>query len=218
MPKLQVVHPQKSPEKLSEFDKDIWDVKILGAHIKPSDKKKLTFLIISQHWLREWAKKCIRYIFPIDSWASCDAKLDAIKTFSKFLAEFYPTCLLENIDENLIVEYLAYLSSKDWSIATRHDRISRLSVCFELSNEMQWGKFPRLHRHQYPRKNRKARPKNIPTEVINQLKENLDELPAPVKRMTQIIRHWSVKTWWRESLSKSAIPPSSQADGITPRP
>lgn len=36
----------------SEFDKDIWDGRKLGADIRPSDGNTINFTAISQPWLR----------------------------------------------------------------------------------------------------------------------------------------------------------------------
>lgn len=86
----------------SEFDKDIWDGRKLGADIRPSDGITLNFRAISQPWLRQAAKQYIKYSFANLSWDTCRKRKNALKYFSSFLAKSYPGCLVSDINRPLI--------------------------------------------------------------------------------------------------------------------
>lgn len=96
----------------SEFDKDIWDGRKLGADIRPSDRNTINFLAISQPWLRGAAKQYIKYVFATLSWATCIDKKKALMRFSLFLIQSHPRYLASDIDRLLIIEFLSYLVGK----------------------------------------------------------------------------------------------------------
>lgn len=122
----------------SEFDKDIWDGRKLGADIRPNDKKTIDFRAISPIWLRQAAKQYIRYSFATLAWATCNSKKKALGYFSLFLAEYRPGCLASDIDRPLIEEFLAYLVSKKLVVSTRSNTIIYLNMFFNLCFENGW--------------------------------------------------------------------------------
>lgn len=49
----KILQMSAQPREQSEFDKDIWDSRKLGADIRPSDRPTINFNAISQPWLRQ---------------------------------------------------------------------------------------------------------------------------------------------------------------------
>lgn len=122
----------------SEFDKDIWDGRKLGADIRPSGKITINFLAISQPWLRQAAKQYIKYSFANLSWDTCRKRKDALKYFSSFLAKSYSGCLASDINHLLIVEFLAYLVTKKLAGKTRLNTLVDLNTFFTLCSRNGW--------------------------------------------------------------------------------
>jgi hypothetical protein len=59
------------PSEQSEFDKDIWDGRKLGADIRVSDNITINFGTISQPWLHHATKQYIKYTFATLAWSTC---------------------------------------------------------------------------------------------------------------------------------------------------
>lgn len=104
VPKLSVQQDERS-----EFDKDIWDGRKLGADIRPSDRHTINFRTILPLWLRQAAKQYIRYTFATLAWATCKKKTGALKYFSSFLTEYR---LASDIERLVIIDFLNYLATK----------------------------------------------------------------------------------------------------------
>lgn len=126
------------PEYQSEFNKDIWDGRKLGADIRPNDRYIIDFKTISPFWLRQAAKQYIRKTFANLSWASCVGKKNALRRFSLFLAKYRPACLASDIDRLLIVEFLAYLVGEKLAAKTRLNTIVDLNIFFRLCSRNGW--------------------------------------------------------------------------------
>lgn len=174
----------------SEFDKDIWDGRKLGADIRPSDGNTINFRGISQPWLRGAAKQYIKYAFATLSWGTCVDKKKALMRFSLFLAEYHPGCLALDIDRQRIIEFLSYLVSKKLGEKTRLTTIVYLSVFFTICSQNGWANVINkvlFYKEDYPRL-KKPLPKYIPQEVLEQINQHIETLPEPVMRMVLIIQ------------------------------
>lgn len=190
MPKLKVIHSQECHQEISEFDKDIWDGRKLGADIRASDGYTLNFLPISQLWLREAGKRFIKYTFGTQAWSVCHLRLKAIKRFSSFLAEFYPECVPSDIDRSLTIDFPGYLLTKKLGADTRRNTISGVSIFLTLCSRNNWADVPDnnlFYKEDYP-KRLKIVPRYIPQEVVEQLNRHLDSLPQPVMRMVLVLQ------------------------------
>lgn len=51
MTNLKVIHSQQHPQEPSEFDKDIWDGRVIGADIRAGNPYTINFSSIYQPWL-----------------------------------------------------------------------------------------------------------------------------------------------------------------------
>ena len=178
------------PSEQSEFNKDIWDGRKLGADIRPSDRISIDFSSISQPWLRQAAKQYIKYSFATLAWSTCVGKKKALKYFSSFLAEYYPGCLASDINRLLIIEFLSYLVIKKLGEKTRLDTLVYLNIFFTLCSQNRWadvGDKGLIYKEDYPRL-KKPLPRYIPQEVLEQINQHIETLPESVMRMVLVIQ------------------------------
>lgn len=181
---------------LSEYEKNIWDIRNLG--IKPKvgcSDYLLTFTEISQPWLLDATKRFVWYSLSTVSPSTSRHRLRTIRRFSVFLAEQYPSLSPLGISRPLIVEYLSYLSSKALGASQRAQDIGILKTFLELCPRNGWAdvsKEPLIYREDYPRQE-KTLPKYIPEEVLNQLNQHLDALPPPYMRMVLVIQECGMR-------------------------
>ncbi|MGZ3646363.1 MAG: tyrosine-type recombinase/integrase [Ktedonobacteraceae bacterium] len=175
-----------------ETEKDIWDMHKLGLAINPTTTGVLlNFTRISQPWLRRFAKQCMHYAVAVRSPGSCIALLLSLVRFSRFLSQHYPMSSLASMDRPLIVHYLSVLrEAKNLSISSRNDALVHLRSFFETcAYQLQIEDFPkeRLIFNEDLAKEPKTAPRDIPEEVLAQLREHLGSLPTVILRMVTIL-------------------------------
>ena len=178
------------PSEQSEFDKDIWDGRKLGADIRPSDRITIDFRVISQPWLRHTTKQYIKYTFATLSWATCVQKNKSVKYFSLFLAEFYPGCQASDINRPVIIKFLTYLVTKKLAEKTRLNTLVDLNIFFTLCSKNRWldvSDKSLVYKEDYPRLKKPA-PRYIPQEVLEQINKHIETLPESVMRMVLVIQ------------------------------
>jgi hypothetical protein len=79
-------------------EKDIWDLKLMGATTNPSRTNvRLGFLIVRQEWLRDAGKLYLKYCLPLYSASTCRTRVQALACFSDFLAEVKPQATAKDI-------------------------------------------------------------------------------------------------------------------------
>jgi integrase len=132
----------------------------------------------------------MKYNLSVRSPADCMAKMRMFRELSRFLTARHPTVGLADIDRALIVSFLAYLKAqgKTSHLVTTH--LSHLRAFLEgcayqlniagLTKErlILDGDFPKLPLKQ---------PRDLPAEVLEQLREHLETLPTTVLRMVVIL-------------------------------
>ncbi len=178
------------PDEQSEFDKDIWNGRKLGADIRPSDKHTINFQTILPLWLRQAAKQYIRYTFATLSWATCKKRRDALNYFSSFLIEYHPQCLASDIERLFIINFFSYLVTRKLSEKTRLNIIVDLDTFFTLCSRNDWadvGDKVLIYKEDHPQL-KKPLPRYIPQEVLEQINQNIETLPESVMRMLLIIQ------------------------------
>ena len=96
----------------------------------------------------------------------------------------------QQLNRQVIEDYLVHLKEKKFSASTRIHRISALRDFLEYSAAMNWvdvPKNPLIFIQDYPFRD-KALPRYIPNAVLKQLDENLQYLPEPIARMVIVVR------------------------------
>jgi len=178
------------PSEQSEFDKDIWDGRKLGADIRPSDRITINFRTIPQPWLRHAAKQYIKYTFATLAWATCYDKKKALMRFSLFLSELYPRCQTSDINRLVIIKFLTYLVTKKLAEKTRLNTLVDLNTFFTLCSQNGWldvSDKALIYKEDYPRLKKPA-PRYIPQEVLEQINKHIETLPESIMRMVLVIQ------------------------------
>ncbi len=174
----------------TETDKDIWDLRKLGVSVNlTSTHYFLNFTAVEQPWLRRLAKEYLKYNLAVRSAGDCGLKLGAIRDFSRFLTHYAPNTQIAAVDRALIVNYLHFLQTQK-TIHRRNQLLIQLRIFFDVC----------AHRLQVPgltkdrlifeedlAKEPKGLSREIPEEVLVQLREHLDALPTTILRMVTIL-------------------------------
>lgn len=194
----QIYHiVQEAYDDRPEFDKDIWDLRKLGARLNQSTSGyTLNFASLAPPWLCQAAKQCIRYEVSIHSASECANKLAAIKAFSRFLSMTHATAEAKDIDRSLVIEYLQFLSSSGLSEQTRAGYLIALRTFLDLCARECWAQISErrlIYDDDLPRR-RKSQPRYIPYEVLVQLNQHLESLPAPIMRMILILQEAGMRS------------------------
>jgi integrase/recombinase XerD len=173
------------------LEKDIWDLRILGLAVNLSDCHfKLNFTFISQPWLRDLSKTYMKYSIAVRSPGGCLIRLQAIRGFSQFLAQQYPTAHISDIDRSMIVKYISFLSTCNMSDYWRKSVLCSLRVFFETcAHQLKIEgiiREPVIFESDFP-KNMKQLSREIPEEVLKQVRKHLETLDTTTMRMVVIL-------------------------------
>jgi len=178
-------------DEREETEKDVWDMRKLGVTLDLTRSNYLlNFTPVSQMWLRSLAKTFMKYNLSVRSPGDCLAKLQMLRAFSRFLAAHHPSLGIAEINRALIVSFVSDLKAQG---KTSH-RIMILLIYLRaflegcvyhlnvagLTKErlILEGDFPKLPQGQ---------PRDLPAEVLGQLREHLETLPTTVLRMVVIL-------------------------------
>jgi integrase/recombinase XerD len=178
------------------FDFDIWDVRVLGLEATISNKRSiLNFSNIKVEWLKQASKYWIKYRSAIDETSTLTHKLTSIKKFDTFIQEAYSNIFPNEINRELIVNYLVYLNTLRLRAITVNGHIGYLNQFLQQACRHGWldvTKEVLIFSEDYLKKDKRL-PKFIPDEVVKQIEDNLDILAPPVKCMVIILRETGMR-------------------------
>lgn len=174
-----------------ETEKDIWDLRRLNVDLNLSHAScTLNFTSIKQPWLRTLSKRYLTYNLTIFSAGDTQRKLASIITFSRFLAQEAPSTHISDLNQELILRYLVFLQTQELALATRNKYLVSLRIFLETC----------AHRFHIPGLTREPLifsddllqlpeygTREIPEEVLAQLRANLKVLPTIILRMVTIL-------------------------------
>jgi integrase len=174
-----------------EYPRDLWRLRKLGIG---GPHARLTFGGIPQPWLRELAKRWLRWRLSCGiSGNQAHWDLAALTWFAAFLASAAPGATsLAQVDRALLERYLAALHA-DLAGSERHSRyITQLGLFFQALRQHQWDTslpasavfFP----EDRPKQSRRL-PRALSEHVMAQLETpaNLDLWPDPAHRLATVI-------------------------------
>ena len=176
---------------------DVWSARELGVKIPKynSSHTKFVFTRIKQTWLKRLVKRFVKYRSTTRSFGTISSYISSLNKFSKFLEEDYPTLnSIQEINRDLIIEFIAYLNEEYSNPQTTISRLGALKIFFEDGNINKWFEVsPHLIRlEDYP-KSQKPLPRYIPEEVLKQLNQHLDKLPEQIMRMVLILEECGLR-------------------------
>ncbi len=174
-----------------ETAKDCWDMRKMGLQVDLTVSQfRLNFTPISQPWLKHLAKEFLKYNAAVHSPGDCMIKLQAIREFSRFLALHVPTCCASDIDRALIVKYLGFLRERQLSITWCNRTLTHLRTFLETC--IYYLQIQELTKEQIIfnedlAKEPETLSREIPEEVLEQLRAHLNTLPTTILRMVTIL-------------------------------
>jgi integrase len=172
-------------------EKDIWDMRELGLDVNLTENSFfLNFALIAQPWLKQLAKEFMKYNMAIHSAGDCRGKLGAVRDFSRFLTASFPHCRISDIDRPLMVKYVHDLRERHNSVGWRNHTLSALRTFFATCAH-------RLHQPDLTKEHLifaedflnepYSSSREVPEEVLEQLRTSLDALPTTILRMVTIL-------------------------------
>ena len=174
---------------------DVWHADDLGLRIsKQKNETKLVFLHIKQDWLKEAAKKFVRYSATTKQLSTLKEFISAINCFSAFASNNYPSLDWKRLNREVIINYLDFLNSKQISWSTKSKRLSYLKQLLEIGKINSWFEVSSylIRPEDFP-KSQKRIPRYIPEEVMEQLNRHIDNLPDSVMRMTLVLQETGLR-------------------------
>ena len=174
------------------YEYDVWDLTVLGYQRNPthSDSTTANFAPIKQDWLKEACKRFIKFRSATLGLTTLGGKLKSIRDFSRFLSKRYPHLLPNELNRQVIEDYLVFLKEEKYAASTRIQKISSLRELLEYSASMNWidvPKSPLIFTEDFPVRDRPL-PRYIPDHILRQLDDNLQYLPDPIARMVIVVR------------------------------
>jgi integrase/recombinase XerD len=174
-----------------EKEKDIWDMLKLGLDIDlTSGYRSFDFTPITQSWLRTLAKAFLEYRIAIRSAADRYSKLMCIREFSCFLANTCPRAQLADLDRGMMLAYMSFLQERKYSDIWRRNLLIGLRTFLETcAHRLSLSGVSRerlIFDDDLPKESKEL-PREIPEEVLVQLRKHLDALPTTTLRMVVIL-------------------------------
>ncbi len=174
-----------------EMEKDDWDLRKMGLALNLSAHHyHLNFTRISQPWLRQLAKDFMKYCIGVHSPGDCFVKLGVITGFSQFLLRCHPHMHISGINRALMVQYISFLVEQRLSERRRISILSCLRTFLETcAYQLGAEGVPKerlIFDSDFP-KDKLRLPREIPQEVLKQLREHLETLDTVMLRMVVIL-------------------------------
>jgi hypothetical protein len=94
----------RPPPAIPEFAKDVWDARRMGVAGSPlRSDYSLSFVKLTQPWLRTAAKHFVRHTILTTSYRNAKGRLGALKRFSAYLAQVRPGIQPQAVDRSPMV-------------------------------------------------------------------------------------------------------------------
>ncbi|AFZ37334.1 integrase family protein [Stanieria cyanosphaera PCC 7437] len=193
---------------------DIWDLRVFGKEATTGGLYTANFSMINPEWFKKTVKDYIWYNSSQYSTSELLRKLTEFRRFSRYLTEKRATVKPQDIDRLLVIEAINYASqdlkvSKSLSIF-----ITTLKYFFEFCNSnnlIEISSKQLIFESDYPKAERKII-KEIPSDVIKQIRQHLDSLPKPIKIAISILIETGMRISEVCSLKLNCISQDSDGD------
>jgi len=175
----------------TETEKDVWDMRKLELPVNQTRSHyTLNFAPITQPWLRALAKEFMKYTMAVRSPGPCFTSLASVREFSLFLAHDLPQAQVSEIDRALVLKYLHFLQMQKPTVARRNALLKSLRTFLETcAYRLQVAGLTkeRLIFEDDFAKEPEALSREIPPEVLEQLRDHLGTLDTTTLRMVTIL-------------------------------
>ncbi len=174
---------------------DVWDITKFGLK-EPlcKSQSKLVFYHIHQEWLKELAKKFIRYSMTNRQPSTLRGYLTYLNCFSEFIERKHPHLQPESINREVIIDYLEWMNQKNLEAGSRIHRLGFLKNLFSIIRRHNWIPISSnlIYQEDFPQKDKNL-PRYIPEYILKQINENLEILPEPIRRMILVIQECGLR-------------------------
>ena len=200
-PRSLLIHARQQVEDLAdgtgwavEYPRDDWRLRNLGLPTGSGAPSHLRFNHIPQEWLKDLAKRWVRWRLTTGVGATTAARCVTVVTrFAQFLATPRMTVArLSDLDRGVLERYLADLHSELAGRPTHRAHVGLLNAFFQAIRQHGWD--PTLptnalfHPEDYPKDGQQP-PRALGEHVMAQLEEptNLDRWNNPAYRLVTVI-------------------------------
>lgn len=213
---IEKVDLEKYRPSYLELGDDVWDASELGVRVRTyRQETKLVFSYIKQDWLKDAAKKFVRYQASSKSFSQLQRYISSLGKFSSFLEIYYPTTNLKTLNREIIIDFIDFLNRQGLNWSTKNSHLSILKIFFETGNINSWFKVPTyLVRPEDKAKPVKRLPRYIPEEVMQQLNQHLNVLPEPVVRMVLVLQETGLRLGELLQLPINCLKRNTQGDSF----
>ena len=178
----------------AEYPRDVWRLRRLGRHTGDGSPSRLCFDAIPQPWLKELAKRWVRWRLSSGLGSTAAARcVTVITRFAQFLAA-PPVAIarLADVDRLVLERYLADLHAEFAGRPVHRTHVGLLNQFFAAIRQHGWG--PSLpatatfYPEDYP-KDRELLPRAVAEHVMAQVEQasNLDRWDKPAYRLVTLI-------------------------------
>lgn len=136
---IEKVDLEKYRPSYLELGDDVWDASELGLRVRIyRQETKLVFSYIKQDWLKDAAKRFVRYQATSKSFSQLQRYISNLVKFSEFLETYYSTTNFKTLNREVIISFIDFLNQKGLNWKTKNNHISSLKIFFETGNINSW--------------------------------------------------------------------------------
>ena len=130
-----------------EYQKDVWQLKVVGIKPPPYvSATYLTFIYINPEWLRCLAKKFIRFQSATRAYYTLQQYIQSITRFSGFLQSYPKKLRPEDINRNIILDFIDYVHHLSQVNDVKNKMISHLKLVIAVAGNEGWANFTQIGR------------------------------------------------------------------------
>ncbi len=175
-----------------DYKKNIWRLCDIGIKPPPYTRASyISFEKINPEWLRQLAKKFIHFQSSTKAFYTIQQYLRSIGHFSKFLKKYGHCVQSEEINRSLMLDFIEYVCGLKTVNEAKNKLITHIKLLITLAAVEGWESVTKekimFRQDRLPVK--RARPRYIPHDVLDQLKQHINGLSPDIRRLVIILQH-----------------------------
>jgi len=174
------------------YEDDIWRLRDVGINPPPYIRvSTMTFKKIHPKWLRKLAKRFIRFQAATKAYYTLQQYLRSLVHFSNFLNGYGREIQPEEINRTLMLSYIEYVYRLKNVNEAKNKLITHIKLIMTLASVEGWENITKekimFRDDRLPV--RRAQPRYIPNEVVDQLNRHIHNLPPDIARLVLLLQH-----------------------------